>query len=177
MIPLGNLVALQRFFAAIGFLAITITLGQGQQTKPKTTHPDVPDLSGKWVLDRTRSNLDKEIHDYSLDVIHDASEIRFSKKYWRGKREIKEEVVVHTDGRFDVDPSLGVNGQSETRWRGQNLIRKITTSLGPANGYPVNLKFVTFEEWVISGDRQTLTRTITRDTEERISKAVFSRVR
>jgi hypothetical protein len=177
MSPLGNLVALQRPFAAIGLLAITITFGQGQQTKPQTTQPDVPDLSGKWVLDRTRSNLDKEIHDYSLDIIHDASEIRFSKRYWRGKHEIKEEVVVHTDGRFDVDPSLGINGQSETRWRGQNLIRKVTTSLGPANGFPVNLKLVTLEEWTISSDRQTLTRTITRDSGERISKAVFSRIR
>ena len=165
-----------RFSITICLLLVIITLSQAQQTKSRSTQPAVPDLTGQWVLDRARSNLDKDIHDYSLDVIDHQSEIKFSKDYWRGKHEIKEVVVLHLDGRADIDPSLGVSGQSETRWQGQKLVRKVTNGLSPASGYPVNLQIVMFEEWVISTDRQTLTRTITRDGGDRLSKAVFTRV-
>ena len=169
-------VTFKQFCIAVCLLVIAVASGQAQQSKAKPAQPEVPNLGGEWVLDPARSQLDKEIHDFTLTVIQNASEIRFSKRYWRGKREIKEAVVVHTDGRSDVDPGVGINAESETRWQGQRLIRKITSGLSPASGYPVNLKFVTFEEWIISSDQQTLTRTITRDTGERISRAMFSRV-
>jgi hypothetical protein len=134
------------------FLATSFGLAHGDSQK---TPP--PDLSGTWVLDSSRSNLGSEIKDYVLTVVHREPEIRFSRKYKRGKREIIEESIYHTDGRPEFGAHQGVNDSlPETRWRGQKLVRR---TVSRARG-SVDLEIVNYEEWSISPDKQTLTRTM-----------------
>ena len=156
------------------FVALA-SVGQARQGKSKPVQSEPSNLSGEWALDPNRSKLDKEIHDYSLTIVQQESEIRFSKRYWRGKREIKEQATYHTDGRADVDSRMGINDRLETRWRGKKLVRKISSGLNGSQSF--NLQFVTYEEWVISDDQQTLTRTITSAAGNLLSQAVFLRVR
>src|SRR6185503_16317308 len=102
-------------FIAIQCLLLTVllslSLGNTQKKAP-------PDLSGTWTLNPSKSNLGSEITDYVLTIVHNEPEIRFSKKFKRGKREISEETVYYTDGR----PQFG-DGQTpnaslpEIRWR------------------------------------------------------------
>jgi hypothetical protein len=149
---------------------VCVAQGNNQKSRDKVR----PDLSGTWVLDKSRSNLGSDITDYVLTIVHREPEIRFSKRYKRGKREIREELIYHTDGRPEFSPMQGSNdSQPETRWRDNKLVRKSVT--GPRTG-PVNFEFVTYEEWVISPDSQTLTRTVTSTGPGLLkSKAVFTR--
>jgi hypothetical protein len=157
---------------AVCLLAV-VGLSSGQN-KSKPAQSDPPNLSGEWILDPSRSNMGNEIHDYTLTVVHEGPEIRFAKRYWRGKREIKEESIYHTDGRADIDPKMGTNSRLETRWRGRKLVHKITSGLNGSQSF--NLQVVTYEEWVISNDSQMLTRTITTEAGNLLSRAVFNRV-
>lgn len=165
---------MKRFIAAPCLsLALTLSLAYGDSQKTP------PDLSGTWVLDTSRSNLGSELKDYTLTIVHREPEIRFSKKYKRGKREIREESVYYTDGRPEFGNNQSVNDPlPETRWRGQKLIRRSVTR---AHG-SIDVQFVTYEEWSISADKQTLTRTT--ETSGPVlsggifakSKAVFTRL-
>jgi hypothetical protein len=134
------------------FLTASFGLAHGE---PQKTPP--PDFTGTWVLVPSKSNVDSEIKDYVLTIVHREPEIRFSKKYKRGKREITEESIYHTDGRPEFATHQSVNDSlPETRWRGQKLVRRTVTR---ARG-SIQLEFVNYEEWSISPDKQTLTRTI-----------------
>ena len=140
-------------------LLIATTVCVAQSNNQKSRDGARPDLTGIWVLDESRSNLGSDITDYVLTIVHREPEIKFSKRYKRGKREIKEELTYHTDGRPEFGSLQGFNDpQPETRWQGDKLVRK---SVSRPNGGPLNLESVTYEEWAISPDNQTLTRTMT----------------
>jgi len=127
-----------------------IAHGDSQKTPP-------PNLSGTWVLDPSKSNPRSEIKDYVLTIVHNEPEIQFSRKFKQGKREITAQEVYYTDGRPQFAAHQGVNDPiPETRWRGQKLTRRTVTR---ARG-SIQLEFVNYEEWTISPDKQTLTRTM-----------------
>ena len=152
-------------------------------SKTSSSTQERPDLSGEWLMDSTRSNLGKEFHNYFLTIVHHGPEISFSERYWHGKSEVREELIYYTDERADIDPKMGHNDQTETRWVGNKLVHQRTGYLKLWHLVPPNSKkiyFVSLEEWSLSDDRQTLTRTITRDggrSSKAGSKAVFSRVK
>jgi hypothetical protein len=135
------------------------------------------DLNGTWILDESRSNLGNEISDYVLTIVHREPEIRMSKRYQRGKRETKEEIVYYTDGRPEPDPRLRPNDPlPETRWRGNKLVRRVVTR--PVGSGSLDFQVASYEEWVASQDKQILTRTITITMGSAIiskKKAVFRR--
>ncbi len=173
--PATEIASLARQFLLLGcLLPLILTPGHAQDSKSKPAQPGPPNLSGEWSLDPSRSNLEKEIHDYSLTVVQHGSEIHFAKRYWRRKREVKEESTYYTDGRADIDPKMGINSKLETRWRGQKLVHKATTALNLSQSF--DHQFVTYEEWTISNDGETLTRTTTTEAGSLLSRAVFKRV-
>ena len=142
-------------FLAVQCLLLTVLLsvsfGNTQKKVP-------PDLTGTWILDPAKSNLGSEITDYVLTIAHNEPEIRFSKKFKRGKREISEEAVYYTDGRPQFGDGQTPNGPlPEIRWRGQKLVRRTVTR--PRGSF--ELEFVNYEEWSLSSDKQTLTRKMT----------------
>lgn len=161
---------------AVCLLFTALASGQAQQGKSSPVQTVPTNLNGEWILDPHRSKLDKEIHDFSLTIVQSESEIRFSKRYWRGKREIKEQAIYHTDGRPDIVPKMGINDRFETRWQGKKLVHKVTSGISQNVGFPANLHFIVYEEWVISDDQQTLSRTMTSEAGSLLSVAVFNRV-
>jgi len=165
-------------------LAWSVCAAQNNASKSK---PKVrPDFSGTWVLDKSKSSLDpatkKNVVDYVLTIIHREPEVRMARKYKEGGHEHSEELVYHTDGRPEFITHAGRPGpQVITRWRGDQLVRRSTSAPdGLNNMRPDNMRpglerspieISTKEEWKLSTDGKTLTRTIT------TSGVVMSRAR
>jgi hypothetical protein len=82
-------------------------------------------------------------------------EIRISKKFKRRGREIKEELIYHTDGRLAFSSLYGYR-EAVTRWRGKKLVSRSVTRIGGALGLEVS----TTEEWALSEDGKILTETV-----------------
>jgi len=145
-------------------LAVTVCVAQKDRTKSDSKAK--PNLSGTWVLDASRSTTGfgkDKITDYVLTIAHHEPEIKMSKKYTQGSREIVDEVVYYTDGRPEYSSLTGrVDSEPVTRWRGRKLVRRSapgpTVTAARSSNLPFNV--VTVEEWELSRDGETLTRTI-----------------
>jgi len=167
-------------FCLVAFLLISAGICFSQSPPKASSSPqERPDLNGEWVMDSTLSKMGKEFHDYFLTIVHRGPEISFSEHYWNGKREVREELIYYTDERADIDPKMGHNDRTETRWVGKKLVHqrigyiKLWFLVPPRSD---KVEFASREEWSLSDDRQTLTRTITHDR-GRGSKVVFTRVK
>ena len=127
-----------------------------------------PDLSGVWTLDGSRSKVDprlaEKLEDYVLTIVHKEPEIRITRRYQRDGRNVTEESIYYTDGRAEINSRTGRKDYDpKTRWRGNKLVRRSSWKV-PANIIPETitpLETVTTEEWELSSDGKTLTRTVT----------------
>jgi hypothetical protein len=164
-----------RIFLVSISLLLTVSVCLAQSSGKKSDKKTPPDLSGVWTLDYQRSSVDpaikKKAVDYVLTIVHREPEIRISKTYKQSGREHSEELVYYTDGRAELTSRRGYPiPESVTRWQGDKLVRKTTAGpVGVQTSPP--LEVVTIEEWKLSADGKTLTRTIT------TSGMVMSRVR
>jgi hypothetical protein len=152
------------FLGSISLL-LTLSVCLAQSDGRKSNKKTPPDLSGIWMLDYSRSSLDpamkKKIADYVLTIVHREPEIRISRKYKEGGREHLEERVYYTNGRTELNSRGGIRDpESITRWQGDKLVRKTTASPRGIRTSPP-LEVVTIEEWKLSPDGKTLTRTTT----------------
>ena len=134
------------------------------QTTSGSKTKTIPDLSSGWALDESRSEIDSRLRnkedDYVLTIVHKEPEIRLTKTYQHGSKKT-EESIYYTDGRPEFHSRTGKNSEPVTRWRGDKLVRKsVTAPFGPRMGsFPVET--VMIEEFQLSVDGKTLTRTIT----------------
>jgi hypothetical protein len=137
------------------------------QTKNGSKTKTIPDLSGVWALDESRSEIDPRLvpdHDYVLTIVHKEPEIRLTRTFERHGHKLTEEAIYYTDGRPEFHSSTGYDSRPETRWRGKKLLRKVVTSpYGGSAGIFTNLPIMMYEEIELSADGKTLTRTITHD--------------
>ena len=125
-----------------------------------------PDLTGVWTFDESRSKIDTRVadklQDYVLTIVHKEPEIRVTRSYRQDGRDHTEESIYYTDGRPEFNSRTGrKDSEPVTRWRGQKLVRRTVTKLtgnSPATFPP--LEAVTTEEWELSADGKTLTRTV-----------------
>ena len=129
------------------------------------------------------SEMKKKVVDYVLTIVHREPEIRMAKKYKESGREYSDEIVYYTDGRPEFSTAKGRRSpEPVTRWQGNKLVRTVSARLrdnpsvfarkvpsGPQTSPP--LEVVTTEEWTLSTDGKTLTRTIA------TSGVVMSRVK
>lgn len=114
-----------------------------------------PGLSGTWILDKSKSpKMDAD--EFTLVIVHREPEIKITEKSLKDGRELINESTHYTDGRSDTDSAEGERYQKvKIRWKGDTLIREsIYTTSG------MKLDMMTTEEWKLSKDKQTLTRTI-----------------
>jgi hypothetical protein len=140
------------------FLILSVCVAQS--AKNDSNKKTRPDLSGTWVLDNSRSEIKDKVVDYVLTIVHREPEIRITKKYKKGGRDYLEELVYYTDGKPEFNSRIGhVDPESLTRWRGNKLVRRSTSSNKGVQTSPP-LDIVTTEEWELSTDGKTLTRTI-----------------
>src|SRR6185295_6375645 len=155
---------LKVFLGSISLLlAVSVCLAQSDGNKSNKKTP--PNLSGIWMLDYSRSSLDpatkKKMIEYLLTIVHREPEIKITKKYKKSGREYSEEMVYYTDGRTEVSSRGGLRDpESVTRWQGNKLVRRSTFGPGRFDTFPP-LETATTEEWKLSADGKTLTRTIT----------------
>ena len=135
------------------------------QTTNVSKTKTLPDLSGVWALDESRSEIDPrltdKVQDYVLTIVHKEPEIRLTKTYQQYGSKKTEESIYYTDGRPEYHSRTGKNSEPVTRWRGNKLVRKsVTAPFGPRMGsFPVET--VMIEEFQLSADGKTLSRTIT----------------
>ena len=143
----------------------------------KPTSRQKPDFTGTWVLEESQSNLDGAISDYVLTVIHREPEIRMTRQYRRGKKQITEKIVYYTDGKAEINPNRRPGDPTpETKWQGMKLVRRAVSR--PAGSGSLHLEFITREQWSLSDDRQTLTRSLEMTMGSSLiskTKAVFKR--
>jgi hypothetical protein len=166
--------SLKVFLGGIALL-FTLSVCQAQSKGNKSTRKTPPNLSGIWMLDYSRSSLDpamrKKVVDYVLTIDHREPEIRITRKYREGGREYSEERIYYTDGRAELRSRAGIRSPEPiTRWQGEKLVRKTTFTPNGVQTSPP-LEVVTIEEWKLSPDGKTLTRTTT------ISGMIMSRAR
>ena len=131
-----------------------------QTTNPPPKENIRPDLSGVWVLDDSRSNINsvvkEKIVEYILTIVHREPEIRMTTKYKRGTRDYMEDVTYYTNGKPEFNSRTGqLNPEPTTGWKGDKLVRKSHSSLSMRP-----IEYATTEEWQLSADGKTLTRTI-----------------
>jgi hypothetical protein len=142
------------------FLVLGVCVGQVNNNSAAKTRPN---LSGVWVLDISRSKLTDKAVDYVLTIVHKEPEIKMTKKYRHDNREHLEEVIFYTDGQPEFNSKKGARDpEPVTRWHGNKLVRRSTTA---ATGIRTQtfppMQIATTEEWELSFDGKTLTRTIT----------------
>jgi hypothetical protein len=128
--------------------------GNTPQQRPKA------DLSGRWTLDLTKSTLAKDqkegLTKYVLTILQRETDIKIVRTIRRSGQESVDELVYYTDGR--ADPRLASqNIYVKTTWRKNKLYQRITSSIGSPF---LSFQTVTEDEWRLSNDGRTLTRTV-----------------
>lgn len=134
-------------------MAATACFAQaGTERSDKQTEPD---LSGTWILDKAKSQK-VEAEQFTLVIVQFGPEIKITEKSLNGGRESLNEIIYYTDGRSDLDTSEGDRYQKiKIRWKGNTLLKEnnyITTG--------ARFEMVLTEEWKLSKDKKSLTRTI-----------------
>lgn len=122
----------------------------------------LPGLSGTWVLDKSKSpKVDAD--EFTLVIVHREPQIKITEKSVKDGRELINESIHYTDGRSDSDTGDGDRYQKvKIRWKENTLIKEnIYTTTG------ARLEMITTEEWKLSKDNKTLTRTVV--TRQRVS--------
>lgn len=151
---------------SVFFLCLVFGVSVAQTKNSKTTTK--PDLSGVWAFDQSRSKVDPRFidkdQDYVLTIVQKGPEIRLTKSYEKQGRKLREETIYYTDGRAEFHSGSGYHSDPETRWRGKKLVRKVVTSPnGGGGGVFTTLPIVMIEEFELSADGKTLTRTVSHD--------------
>lgn len=145
--------AFRNVTVGLSLLLIISTAAHSDDKKSPKKAP--PDLSGTWILDEAKSNTGSgkdRISGYTLTIVCNGPQIRMSKKFKLGDREIADDVVYYTDGRPEYSSRTGRSDSNPiVRWRGAKLVRISRTGLN-------ELSFVYTEEWQLSKDGQTLIR-------------------
>lgn len=152
---------MRRVIAGIGILLLA-AICTAQNSREKKDGRAKPNLSGTWKLDEARSTINSgkvKITDYVLIIIHREPEFRMNKRFKQDNKEVSEELIFYTDGRPERSSLGRVDAETITRWWGRKLVKRLTTNRG-INTVNRNLEFVTTEEWELSDDEKTLTRTI-----------------
>jgi hypothetical protein len=126
-----------------------------QAERERADKPSPPGLSGTWVLDKSKSPK-VEADEFTLVIVHREPEIRITEKLLENGRELVNESIHYTDGRSDSDSAEGDRYQKvKIRWKGDTLIRETIYTTGGTR-----FEMVSTEEWKLSKDNKTLTRTI-----------------
>ena len=156
---------MKKLALALSLLLAVLTVAA--QTDNKQTRKAPPDFSGTWLLDEAKSNTGSgkdKITAYTLTIVSSGPEIRMSKRYKQGGKEIVDEAVLYTDGRPEYSSRTGrADSATITRWQGRKLVRKSNASPlldGATNRSGFSMNFVTTDEWELSKDSKTLTRRV-----------------
>jgi cbb3-type cytochrome oxidase subunit 3 len=156
------------------------TLCHAYNYQTKNNRHNVPDLSGTWELDKSRSRLSKDNPvlrggTITLTITHNEPQIGILQKINADGKEKTKEFLYYTDGRGEVNPANYLylslyNGkenssstsprkiESRSQWKGANLKTKYNIPI-QIPGWRRMTKLEVEEEWTLSSDSKTLTHT------------------
>ena len=136
------------------WMLITVTVCFAQAETERADKQAKPDLSGTWILDKSKSRKVEADH-FTLVIVHREPEVRITEKSVKDGREMIKEIIYYTDGRSDSDTTQGDRYEKiKIKWKGNTLIREnIYTTTG------VKFEMVSTEEWKLSNDKKSLTHT------------------
>jgi hypothetical protein len=105
------------FMLLVASLLVVETKFYGQSNKTK------PDLTGTWVLDRSKSSRAINF-DEALTVEHHDPEIKITRRITANGSERVETLTCYSNGRGEVNPSelTGKPVKTKTKWDGNKLV-------------------------------------------------------
>ena len=146
----------------VGYVAI----GFGQSNKDSK-----PDLSGTWEFDAARSNIVKSNKSApeQIKITHHDPELTIHRKVSIDGVQEERDLTYYTDGRGETNPTTAwvtTNPGSES-WRPHETKSKtswsknkvVTRSLSQTLGSGAVFEFEIVDEWQLSSDGKTLTKT------------------
>lgn len=148
------------------FISVTVCFAQTErQGANQLTRPD---LGGTWILDKSKSpkvDADK----FTLVIVHREPEIKITEKLSKDGRELIKETVHYTDGRSDSNVAKGKHYSNvKIRWQGKALVfENAHTTTG------TRVEIVTREEWKLSHDNKSLTRTVANRQRVSLNETIF----
>lgn len=147
-----------------------LSLGHGNQKKPGDLLSK-PDLSGVWVLDKSRGNYRKvnaalAEGGITLVVSHREPEIKITRRFMLDGKERVQELAYYTDNRGEKNPAMMVDAliESKTKWDGRKLVSKLTADASMSRSSAIRTRNIRMdirmsEKWELSADGKTLTQT------------------
>jgi len=162
-----------RKYLGLYSLFLLCTLSALPQGEKKNKAVEKPNLSGRWLLDRKKSNVGSASHpDLPLEITHLEPEIRIIRRYeWNGEIKVQDSTY-YSDDRGETNPATmflgsdtstsdmraleGQKTSSRTSWSRDRLVTK---SLIRSRLRGRMLQLDVIDEWKLSDDKNTLTRT------------------
>ncbi len=139
----------------------------GQRAKSETK----PNLSGMWALDRNRSKMSRlpSGAEETIEITHAAPELKIRRYLTVNGKMTEKELTYFTDGRGETNPatiwistnrdstsSPAKETQSKTKWETGRIVTRATLRV-MIGIHAIEEDVV--DEWVLSPDGKTLTRT------------------
>lgn len=150
-------------------LLIAVFAVNAQTNKSPTTF----DISGKWLLDRSKSNAgDFGKRDTPVVIVYNEPELRITRTLERNGQTLERDFVYYTDGRGETNMALillttntrdvtaadidkEVIKSKTTRQRDKIVIRAIRRNMAGTHVFEYEM----VDEWKLSSDGKTLTQT------------------
>lgn len=153
------------------WMLIAATICFAQSETGRSNKQSKPDLSGIWLLDKSKSSSVDADH-FTLVIAHLEPEIRMTERLVKDGRQWTKEFVHYTDGRSDANVTKGEHySKTKLKWQGNTLVREhLHTTFG------VKFEMVTTEEWKLSKDNKSLTRTIVNRQKVSMNETIIPRL-
>ena len=146
------------------WLSSCVAVCLAQAGNKNSTVQSRPDLSGTWVLDKSKIDPkgadDDLVQDgMTLIVLHRDPEIKITRKFRSKKKDHVQEIVFYSDGRGETNPIRIGTGRikSRTTWEDNKLVSsslwRSQTERGVRERKVVN-------SWELSPDGKTLIQTV-----------------
>ncbi len=150
-------------------LLLAVFAVNAQTNKSPTTF----DISGKWLLDRSKSNAgDFGKRDTPVVIVYNEPELRITRTLERNGQTLERDFVYYTDGRGETNMALillttntrdvtaedldkEVIKSKTTRQRDKIVIRAIRRNMTGTHVFEYEM----VDEWKLSSDGKTLTQT------------------
>jgi hypothetical protein len=126
--------------------------GRKQEPQPR------PDLTGTWVLDKSKSDRVKQF-DSTLIIVHRDPELKITQTDVRKAERVTKDYVFYTDERGESNPMYYGTAKfdSDTKWEGGTIVAY--TCVRRYTG--AKCHGADSQRWQISADGQTLTHHLT----------------
>ena len=141
---------------------VTVQAAQDTKQIPPAT---VPDLTGTWVFNLSKSDIGSPggsplYDELTLTIVHREPEIQIVRWLRKKKRETTKRLIYYSDKRGESNPTMVGNSlRSKTSWEGNVLVSAGTMRQGDPFDTVLSVLTETIERWELSPDGNTLTQT------------------